>query len=565
MHGDLRTTSLEQLCRTLDARQATGELVITGDDNQIRIWFRQGRVVRAAASKYELRLGDRLVHGGLLTAKDLQAALRAQSGSGKHLGEVLVDEGLVSRHVVRAFMQEQVLDALFAAHRWTSGAYEFDEDDVPGTAVPTDLTVPQLLFALESRHRMWDEITRTIPDLDRVPEFVPGASPDASHVEPGEQAVVRAIDGARSVAEISEELGFGPYEVAAVVHGLTVLGLVRLGGGDEDSPPSAVSEDSPVEAVPASPENAAAAAATAISEAAAFLRGDGPAPTPLHEKVPATAEPADEAPPAPAPAPTGGADAGTGPSGVDFAASLAGVMAELDIDGPRTRRAPIDAESEESEDGLAILAPDPLSDDADAPVPVAEAGLDVPPSDERATGDDDLLAAAAEAAAGIEAPAPAMPDAPAAPPPAPAPAPDEDEETTFVVVDDDLDPEPRTPTPAPIPPMDSMPARPDFSDEDEADPEPWAFVIGDGEEDEAEAPRPRRQPSSPITAAVPDVATGTPLPTPSTAPPDPRPAAEASEESADEPESDIPAAPQRPRQTGEMTDLLRELRQLSDE
>lgn len=254
MQGDLRTTSLEQLCRTLDDRAATGELTISQEPRRVQIWFRQGRVVRAASSSHQMRLGDRLVHGGLITADHLREALDHQRASNQPLGEVLVEQGLVNQHVVRVFTQEQVLDSLFAAVRWTSGSYSFVEAEVAQDSVPSDLTVSQLLFALESRHRRWDEITRTIPDLSAVPEFVPGADPMEARLEPGEASVVRAIGSGRSLEAIADDLGFGPFEVAMVVHGLAVLGLVRV-----------------VNTGPAS-------GGSALAEAAALLMDEAPAP-----------------------------------------------------------------------------------------------------------------------------------------------------------------------------------------------------------------------------------------------------------------------------------------------
>ncbi len=43
-----------------------------------------------------LRLGDLLVHRGLITPQALQDALKAQRGTGKRLGEVLVDRGALT-------------------------------------------------------------------------------------------------------------------------------------------------------------------------------------------------------------------------------------------------------------------------------------------------------------------------------------------------------------------------------------------------------------------------------------------------------------------------------------
>lgn len=474
MHGDLRTTSLEELCRTLDDRQASGELTIDGEGEQIRVWFRGGRVVRATASRHELRLGDRLVHGGLLTVRDLRAALRAQEGTGRHLGEILVEDGLVSRHVVRAFMQEQVLDALFAAVRWIRGSYSFEASEVSAPRVPTDLTVSQLLYALESRHRLWDEITRSVPALDRVPEFLPGADPGAVAFEPGEQAVVDAIDGERSVEELADDLGFGSYEVASIVHGLTVLGMVRLPSPAARAPDATTSRG----AIPArGPEaDEPAAVAAALGEASAYLGRD--------------------------------------------------------LNGSAT----------------------PAATNGFTPAPTA--------SSPSTTRDE---------------------------------APGDDDEPHFVIVDDDLDDGQPASEPSASPALRAtddggspMASRPSFRAPRDEGPEPWAFVIDEGAAAEA-APGSTVPVEGPDTRQVASTSTGTPLPPPSVPvtahvdpsgrtpgpgpAPDPTPVPDPPADVADAATSEVeedsaPAAPPPParaRKTGEMTDLLRELRQLSDE
>ena len=46
-------------------------------------------------NRKKLRLGDVLVNSGVISAEDLERGLARQKGSGRKLGEVLVDEGIV--------------------------------------------------------------------------------------------------------------------------------------------------------------------------------------------------------------------------------------------------------------------------------------------------------------------------------------------------------------------------------------------------------------------------------------------------------------------------------------
>lgn len=52
-------------------------------------------------NRKKLRLGDVLVNSGVITAEQLQKGLELQKGSGRKLGETLVDEELPQKRILR--------------------------------------------------------------------------------------------------------------------------------------------------------------------------------------------------------------------------------------------------------------------------------------------------------------------------------------------------------------------------------------------------------------------------------------------------------------------------------
>ncbi len=231
MSGDLSETPAADLCRGLAARGASGGLELDGPDGPGRIVFVDGRVVAATSPTPRGRLGDRLVGAGLLDDDALAGALHSQSQAPEHtrLGALLVEEGLVSHDAVRLFVQEQVIDALFDILRWRYGTYRFLEGEPAGIPeVPLSIAVDEVLVEIARRQHEWDELSRVIPDLEAVPTFRSSGSTTNAALEPDEFAVLASVDGHRSIRELASDLGYGEFEAARIIYGLSLLGVVDV-------------------------------------------------------------------------------------------------------------------------------------------------------------------------------------------------------------------------------------------------------------------------------------------------------------------------------------------------
>jgi hypothetical protein len=90
------------------------------------IYFRDGQVVFASSSDPGDRLGPVLVANGLLSQEDLDRCA-ALVGAGRPLGQVLVDEGLLTSGELYEGIGEQVKEIFLASFLETSGEFAFIE------------------------------------------------------------------------------------------------------------------------------------------------------------------------------------------------------------------------------------------------------------------------------------------------------------------------------------------------------------------------------------------------------------------------------------------------------
>lgn len=231
MRGDLSEIPAADICRALAVDGSSGVLDIEGPDGRGTVVFDGGAVIAAGSPTPRARLGDRLVSAGLLEEEALASVLRTHAHrGGQRLGSLLVAEGLVTHDAVRVVAQEQVIDAVFDVVGWSYGAFRFEShaDDAPTSEIPVRFAVDDLLVEVARRHEEWSNVRQVIPDLHAVPSFRPDARAAPASLEPDEFTLLASIDGARSVRELADDLGYGHFEAARIVYGLTLIGVVEV-------------------------------------------------------------------------------------------------------------------------------------------------------------------------------------------------------------------------------------------------------------------------------------------------------------------------------------------------
>lgn len=234
MRGDLSETRLSTVLRDLDRSDGTGALHLDGPSGSAKIFVRDGDVYFASSPAPRAQLGARLVGAGFVTDDELDDALAAQEQGPDRvkLGALLVDHGVVRRDVIRVFVQEQILDAVFDLARWDTGSFEFFRGDAVSEDLPVQIRVEPLIMEVERRLAEWDDIRTVIPSLDAVPDFSPGGSTTRAALEPDEFTVLTSVDGRRSVRELAHDLGYSQFDAARLVYGLSLLGVIGVANGE---------------------------------------------------------------------------------------------------------------------------------------------------------------------------------------------------------------------------------------------------------------------------------------------------------------------------------------------
>jgi len=199
-----------------------GELTVLAELGTRTFYFEGGTIIGASTTVPEERLGETMWRFGVITREQLETIVRHTAESGKRIGEVAVETGIVSAERLFAMMAQQVEEVFFAAVHVSEGAfYFFDRFDEKNILRRHNLNASGLL--IEAARRM-DEMRffrEKVPNDAYVPSPVPGKKPADDLA-----SVFAQCDGKKTVADIGRATGQLEFEVTRAVFQLVSSGCV---------------------------------------------------------------------------------------------------------------------------------------------------------------------------------------------------------------------------------------------------------------------------------------------------------------------------------------------------
>jgi hypothetical protein len=244
--GWLGTTDFAALFARLHSGGWTGRLALERDDGQKAIYFDSGLPVCASSTFTHDRLGDLLFREGKLT-RELHALTRELAAeSGRRMGALLVEEGLLKSHELYPMLRRHVEEIIYSCFAWASGSYRLTADGVQAED-RLRLSIHPWAMCLEGIRRKYglerlaervgppETVLRPAPQMARVLE-------DCELTE-AERAFCERVDGALSLKALRaaiERQGTPLSETGAYALGwaLLVLGAVQAGRASELSVPA---------------------------------------------------------------------------------------------------------------------------------------------------------------------------------------------------------------------------------------------------------------------------------------------------------------------------------------
>jgi hypothetical protein len=228
IRGDIGSSSVPELMRSLLGSGETGVLTFRNADVTKHIHIRNGKVVYAASSNPDERLGENLLLRGRITARQYVEASK-MIRPGRRLGGVLVElEALEPEELITA-VEQHVKDLLVDLLGWTHGTYELVIKEIDaGDVITLNLSTENLILEGMRRCRSWSQVSRGIGSIESVP-FPTGNTELLYKLEltEEEQEVLAHANGRSTVEQICQVSYLTNFETCRILWALQVLGVIR--------------------------------------------------------------------------------------------------------------------------------------------------------------------------------------------------------------------------------------------------------------------------------------------------------------------------------------------------
>ena len=234
IRGEIETSSVPELLRSLLGSGETGILTLRRGDATKSIFIQQGRVVYAASNNADERLGESLVMRGKITARQFLEASK-MIRPGRRLGGILVEMEALDSEDLMPSVEVQVHDILMELFDWTHGEYELVIKDMdPDQVLRLQISTENLILEGIRRSRSFSQVIRGIGDIDAV--LVPSGTTDVLYkldLTAEEQEILSHVNGRATVEQICDVSYLSNFETCRILWALKVLGVIRRSGAED--------------------------------------------------------------------------------------------------------------------------------------------------------------------------------------------------------------------------------------------------------------------------------------------------------------------------------------------
>ncbi len=226
--GELRD-NLHELITAFWLTQQTGELVIERGKVRKAIYFEKGRPCFAISNLVADRFGPFLVRVGKLTTAQLDLCRATADRSGRKMGEILVEMGILRETEKLYYVAQQVKAIAYSLFAWEEGRYRIHfsgralEERVKVEIAPTRL----IARGVKKLYRP-ERLARLLGDDEvLIPTQQPAYPLHDVELEDWEAQLLVRVDGKRPVRDLIALVKRPPEVVRASLWALVALEIVE--------------------------------------------------------------------------------------------------------------------------------------------------------------------------------------------------------------------------------------------------------------------------------------------------------------------------------------------------
>lgn len=228
LNGSLDDYSPAGALRILAADGRTGAVRFNGAGG-CTVYLCDGQLYFARGAETDEALAAALVRPGRLTA-DMWTRAVEEAGDMPRVGELLIEHGSIDPDLIASVVLSVIYDPLITLFREGDGQFDFEPDTMHWIGPYRGFNVEAIVEEVRRRARGADEMS------DVVPSVSSWVSPRRSLPDGAAQVtllredweLITSLSGPRTIVELAASMGRGQYSTVAVVHRLTLAGLLEV-------------------------------------------------------------------------------------------------------------------------------------------------------------------------------------------------------------------------------------------------------------------------------------------------------------------------------------------------
>jgi curved DNA-binding protein CbpA len=232
--GSLETMPLSNILQWLADSKKTGTLIVTIGAEDKRIVLRNGVIVSASSNLEKERFGNIIIKMGYVTQKQVESLLKEGKETGKLLGKLCAEKGLVPEEKVKSILLEQSVAIVESLLHREEGQFVFlDETLDESEQIPLSIAMQELFFGSAGKRKEWQRIYEFLGSLESVPKATGIQTEKLHSLSEFQQKLLSRCDGKRRILDILAEIDEKDFVICQALADLVEKKWIHIDGPSE--------------------------------------------------------------------------------------------------------------------------------------------------------------------------------------------------------------------------------------------------------------------------------------------------------------------------------------------
>jgi hypothetical protein len=175
LQGDFFTLGLPEVLQIIGGQRKTGMLTVVTADAENTIYFNKGNVILTQEQHDRYLLEKFFGQADPRADAKLKALLDERRSTGRPLGQLMVERGILKPEELKNELQRQTEEQLYSLFSWIDGAFNFIEmDAATAGAAAYEIDTVELVVNAAREVDEWRNIRARLPNMEAAVRAVAG-------------------------------------------------------------------------------------------------------------------------------------------------------------------------------------------------------------------------------------------------------------------------------------------------------------------------------------------------------------------------------------------------------